>query len=319
MRHGFTLAIVLGVMSASATCVRAESGASDARIWTSKRGATVEAAFVKSEHGSVILRKPDGELITIKESALSEDDRAYIADFQRKITQAGVERAAKAALEKMGLSVGQQAVNLPDKLAKSETLAPQYFLYLPPKYTEQAKWPLVLFLHGGGEKGTDINSILKHGPPKLAKKKDFPFILISPQCRPNMSWQSRDLIKLVEHLESTLNVDPNRIYITGLSIGGFGTWSTIIDHPDKFAAAVPIAGGAPAAKASAIKDLPIWSFHGDQDTAVPIAAEMEMAESLRKLNKHFKFTVYEGCGHDSWTRTYANQEVWDWMLAQKRK
>ncbi|OVE74462.1 hypothetical protein BVX94_00165, partial [bacterium B17] len=193
-----------------------------------------------------------------------------------------------------------------------------YLLYLPKGYgVPGEKWPLLLFLHGMGERGPGINKVSKHGPPKIVKKKDLPFVVVSPQCQAESFWGGPEIVEFVEHIESTYEIDRKRLYITGLSMGGFGTWNAIANNPDKFAAAIPICGGATSEKrkAEGLKKMPIWSFHGEADTVVAMEKQMEMVNNLKELkNKNFKFTVYKGCKHDSWTRTYNNDEIYEWLL-----
>lgn len=199
-----------------------------------------------------------------------------------------------------------------------------YWLYLPKSYqADGEKLPLVLFLHGAGERGTDLNVVKKHGPPKLAASHDLPFILVSPQCSTGVWWNAGEklaaLTQLLTTIESQYNVDPSRIYCTGLSMGGFGTWSLVAKHPHKFAAAVPICGGGEPAQAEALKSTPIWAFHGDKDTAVPLKRSEEMVAAVKAAGGDIKLTVYPGVGHDSWTQTYDNPEVFAWLLSHQLK
>lgn len=293
------------------------SGENETRTWTSKTGKTLEARYVKTDRGQVTLQKADGAYITINESGLSVNDREYISMIIKKENEEKNASAAQGALEKLGLKIGQQVVTLPESVAKdNKVVSSEYLLYLPKGYgVPGEKWPLLLFLHGAGERGSEIKKVEKHGPPKILSKKDLPFVVVSPQCKTEAFWGGPEIMELVEHIQSMLSIDEKRLYITGLSMGGFGTWSTIVDHPDKFAAAIPICGGAPGNKAESVKNMPIWSFHGDSDTTVPMDREIEMVENLKKLkSKDFKFTVYEGCGHDAWTRTYDNEEIYTWLL-----
>ncbi|MBE7560195.1 prolyl oligopeptidase family serine peptidase [bacterium] len=196
-----------------------------------------------------------------------------------------------------------------------------YLLYLPPDYARsRARWPLVLFLHGAGERGANLERLKVHGPPRLvAQGKDFPFILVSPQCPAGRRWQSAPLIKLLDHIQAQYRVDPDRVYVTGLSMGGYGTWLLASEHPERFAAAAPICGRASPEGAPRLKHLPLWVFHGARDNLVPITYSEQMVEALRALGADVRFTVYPEAGHDSWTETYDNPEFWDWLLAQRRR
>jgi len=202
----------------------------------------------------------------------------------------------------------------------------RYLLALPEGYQAgevdgTKAWPLVVFLHGSGERGTDRELLKKHGPSKLlAEGQKFPAIMASLQCEAGQIWNPHGVKAVVDHLIQTQRVDEKRIYLTGLSLGGFGTWDTAMEYPETFAAIMPICGGAGVrwVMAERIKDLPCWIFHGDQDTAVPLEFSTKMHGALTKAGSGAKLTIYPGVGHDSWTQTYANPEVWAWLFAQRR-
>ncbi len=196
-----------------------------------------------------------------------------------------------------------------------------YVLYLPSGYENNVdqNYALVLFLHGAGERGTDLTKVLKHGPPKLAESKDFPCIIVSPQCAEGQRWEAAALSQLLNQVERELRVDPNRIYVTGLSMGGYGTWNLIAAEPNRFAAAAPICGGGQPDTAEKIKHLPIWVFHGTDDKAVPHSASEAMVKALKEAGSNVRFTSYQGVGHDSWTATYNDPVFWEWLLSQERK
>jgi poly(3-hydroxybutyrate) depolymerase/lysophospholipase L1-like esterase len=195
-----------------------------------------------------------------------------------------------------------------------------YLLFLPEGYGKGEKtWPLILFLHGAGESGDDLARVKTHGPPKIVeKKKDFPFIVVSPQS-PRGGWNPDALNGLLEDVVARYKVDKDRIYLTGLSMGGFGTWALAAAHPERFAAIVPICGGGNPADAKRLKDLPIWVFHGAKDRVVPLARSEMMVKAIRTAGGKPKFTVYPEAGHDSWTETYNNPELYKWLLEHKRK
>ena len=197
----------------------------------------------------------------------------------------------------------------------------KYLLYLPPGYEQGEKaWPLLLFLHGAGESGDDLAKVKIHGPPKLIENKtmDFPCLVVSPQS-PGRGWNADILAALVDDLTAKYRVDKRRIYVTGLSMGGFGTWSLGAAYPDKFAALVPICGGGNPADAAKLKDTPIWVFHGAKDPVVRLDSSQRMVDALKALGADVKFTVYPDAGHDSWTATYENPELYKWLFAQQRK
>jgi predicted peptidase len=197
----------------------------------------------------------------------------------------------------------------------------KYLLYLPEGYSnaKSAKsWPLVLFLHGAGESGKDVNKVKVHGPPKLvAGGKEFPFVLVSPQS-PGFGWDVDALKALVDEIKHKYRVDPDRVYVTGLSMGGFGTWALAAAYPKEFAAVMPICGGGEPIWARKIKDVPAWVFHGAKDPVVPLKRSEEMVNALKKAGGNVRFTVYPDAGHDSWTETYNNPQVYEWLLQQRR-
>jgi predicted peptidase len=195
-----------------------------------------------------------------------------------------------------------------------------YLLYLPEGYDKNGKsWPLLLFLHGAGESGNDLAKIKKHGPPKLIEAgKDFPFIVVSPQSE-RFGWDPQTLNALLDDIVAHYKVDQDRIYVTGLSMGGFGTWALAAAHPDRFAAIVPICGGGNRSDARRLKDLPIWVFHGAKDKTVPPSRSESMVKALKAAGApEVRFTLYPEAGHDSWTETYDNPEVYQWLLQHSR-
>lgn len=207
----------------------------------------------------------------------------------------------------------------------------RYLLYLPKDYQAggSQRWPLMLFLHGAGERGTDLQLVTIHGPPMLVKQgKEFPFILASPQCPADRRWENEGLLHLLDHLIATHAVDTNRIYLTGLSMGGYGTWRLGMTCPERFAAIAPICGGgeyidallASRSKTAAFRSLPVWAFHGAKDDLVPLDESERMINALKQLGcKDVKLTVYPDAGHDSWTETYKNPELYEWLLKQSRR
>jgi predicted peptidase len=193
-------------------------------------------------------------------------------------------------------------------------------LYLPKGYAEKDSWPLLLFLHGAGERGNDLELVKVHGPPKLISQgKDFPFIVVSPQCPEDRWWQAMELSALLDEIIEKHKVDQDRIYVTGLSMGGFGTWSLAAYTPHRFAALLPICGGGETHWTKTFTHVPIWAFHGDKDTAVPLERSEKMIEALKKNGGNPKLTVYPGVAHDSWTQTYENPAVYEWLLEHKRQ
>lgn len=199
----------------------------------------------------------------------------------------------------------------------------RYLLYLPKDYGKEPlkKYPLILFLHGAGERGDDLELVKRHGIPKVVEKmENFPFIVVSPQC-PSDSWWTVELEALKALLDEVTyryEVDPDRIYLTGLSMGGFGTWAMAIKYPDLFAAIAPICGGGDPNKVCAIKHVPVWVSHGAKDNVVPLEQSEKMVKALQQCGGNVKFTVYPDAEHDSWTVTYDNPELYDWLLKQSK-
>ena len=142
--------------------------------------------------------------------------------------------------------------------------------------------------------------------------------MIAPQCPTGRWWDTVAVKDLIDQTVASQPLDPKRIYITGISMGGFATWNLLKEHPDLMAAAVPICGAGDPVTVSRFKSVPIWAFHGDKDEAVPVQRSIDMVEALKKVDGNIRFTLYEGVTHDSWTRTYANPELYKWLLEQKK-
>jgi predicted peptidase len=220
----------------------------------------------------------------------------------------------------VGVSLADPPMQQTAKLDTQVRVTLDYLLYLPPDYDQKASWPLMLFLHGAGERGSDLNLVKTHGPPHLIEHgKALPFIVVSPQCPKDRSWQPLELTALLDDVVAKYKVDSDRIYVTGLSMGGFGTWSLAAYSPDRFAAIIPICGGGETFWTKRIAHLPVWVFHGAKDPAVPLKRSEEMVLALQKHKGNVKFTVYPDAGHDSWTATYDNPAVYEWLLQQKRR
>jgi predicted peptidase len=193
-------------------------------------------------------------------------------------------------------------------------------VWLPERNSGTVKqWPLVLFLHGAGECGDDLEVVKKYGLPKrLEDGRRFPFILVAPQSK-RPGWDPEVLARLLDQVLARYAVDRERVYVTGLSMGGYGTWALAAACPDRFAAAAPICGGGDPRWAEQLKDLPIWVFHGAKDDTVPLSASEEMVRALKAAGGNVQFTVYPSAGHDCWTETYDNPQLYQWLLAQRRQ
>ena len=202
----------------------------------------------------------------------------------------------------------------------------RYRLMRPATIEPGVKYPLVLFLHGAGERGTDVQKVAVHGPPKLVKEgRDFPFILASPQCPEGQVWDTDALIGLVDTLQAQLAVDAKRTYVTGLSMGGYGTWALASKYPDRFAAVAPVCGGGERIRAllpsqrEALQTLGVWAFHGGKDNVVAPSESERMVDAFKKAGvTDIQLTVYPEDGHDSWTHAYAEPTFYDWLLKHSR-
>ncbi|MDP6546528.1 MAG: DUF1080 domain-containing protein [Phycisphaerae bacterium] len=195
-----------------------------------------------------------------------------------------------------------------------------YLQSLPETYDKAGKHPLMIFLHGMGERGNDLNRVKFHGPPKLVRKSNTtPFIIVSPQCPKTERWKVDKLSKLLDHILASTKADPQRVYLTGLSMGGYGTWAWSAKEPGRFAAAIPICGGGDPKTAAKLVKLPIWAFHGGKDKVVPPSKSQTMVDAIKKAGgTNAKLTIYPGFGHNSWKKTYSNPEIYKWFLSHKR-
>ena len=219
----------------------------------------------------------------------------------------------------------------------------KYLLQVPIGTKPKDGWPVMLFLHGYGECGTDINKVRKHGPPKLTTKFDelAGCIIVSPQCPRDSWWRVEALKALMDEVVSRRSdIDRSRLYVTGLSMGGYGIWSFLSHYPDYFAAAIPICGGGdpfrlPANRPGSKKGIenefdpdglskatriPIWTFHGAKDGSVPIAETEMLVELLKTAGNHsVTFTAYEDAGHvEAWEQAYDDSSTWKWMFARRK-
>ena len=206
--------------------------------------------------------------------------------------------------------------------AEKYTRQTDYLLGLPDGYAGDTtqKWPLLIFLHGSGERGSDIEKVKINGVPKLlAKGKKLPFIVVSPQAKEDEDgWETDHLFHLLQYIKTAYRVDPDRIYLTGLSMGGFGTWALALNHPEEFAAIIPVCGGGDTSKAWRLRNTAVWCFHGALDNVVPLAKDEQMINALRKYNPRVQFTVYPDMYHNSWERAYENDSIYSWLLSQKK-
>lgn len=214
-----------------------------------------------------------------------------------------------------------------------------YRIHTPKDMETKTQYPLVLLLHGAGERGHDNKKQLVHAATDLlaySKNLKTPAIIITPQCPSGQQWVNtpwgdlkhskpaepstpmRLVIELLNQSIKTLPVDKTRVYVTGLSMGGYGTWDIIQRHPEIFAAAMPVCGGGDTTLAVKLTEIPIWAFHGGQDKVVPTERSREMIAAIKKSGGKPNYTEYKGVGHNSWSKTYSNQEVLKWLFSQKK-
>lgn len=211
-------------------------------------------------------------------------------------------------------------------------------LLLPLNYDRTQRYPLVLFLHGAGERGTDNKAQLKHGAPTFLPgdvRQRFPCFVMAPQCPPDQKWTDIEwraggpmppepsvpmqlTLDAIDALMKDYNIDRERLYVTGLSMGGYGAWDLACRQPERWAAAVPICGGGDRRSAARAKGVAIWAFHGDSDQAVPVERSREMIEGLRAAGATPLYSEYPTVSHDSWTSAYGEPELLSWMFAQRR-
>lgn len=223
----------------------------------------------------------------------------------------------------------------------------RYQVFVPADFSTKKAWPVVLFLHGSGERGDDglIQTEVGIGHAIRVKNSRFPFLVVMPQCRENKIWGDAAMqAQALAALDATVKEfhgDRNRLYLTGLSMGGYGVWEIAADHPGRFAALIPICSGLlpladmpelyvaipadakskdPYAEiARRVGNTPIWMFHGDADQSVPVTEARSMAAALTAIHAKFKYTEYPGVGHNSWDNAYAEPELFPWMLEQSLK
>jgi predicted peptidase len=201
----------------------------------------------------------------------------------------------------------------------------KYAVFVPHDYDGTKGSPVILFLHGAGETqgGTKMPVEVGIGPAIKKQEKTFPAIVVIPQAEMR-GWgadtaNAKRALAMLDETMKAYKTDPKRVYLTGLSMGGMGTWSNAVAHPDRWAAIVPICGRGDPSRAAKIKDIPCWCFHGDADTAVPVSGSRDMIEALKKAGGHPKYTEYPKVGHNSWDRAYGTPELWTWLLEQKKK
>jgi predicted peptidase len=215
-----------------------------------------------------------------------------------------------------------------DRTVEIDGVTSRYQVYVPFGWTKNKNWPVILFLHGAGERGVDVllQTQVGLGSAIRLHATRWPFIVVIPQCDPNSFWTEPHpealALKALKQSMKEFNGDTHRVYLTGISMGGYGNWSLASENPGRFAAIAPICGGirstAPgryAELAKKLKNLPIWIFHGDADERVPVSESRQMNEALTALGADVRYTEYRGVGHNSWDSAYAEPELPQWFLS----
>lgn len=199
----------------------------------------------------------------------------------------------------------------------------KYVQYLPTDYDPTEKYPLVFFLHGAGERGEDLDVAMRYGFMQHVRESgaEYPFIFVAPQCPDNKYWgcYTESLIAFLEEKIEELPIDTNRVYLTGLSMGGTGTWMLAMACPEKFAAIAPICGSGITWNARILKDIPIMVYHGDRDGCVPIDESLHMIGAVNKNGGNAHIKVLFNTDHDAWVAAYKGDELWKWLLSHNLK
>ena len=220
------------------------------------------------------------------------------------------------------LALAQVPATQPAHFAKTitKTLEYDYLVYLPKTYSPTEKSPLIVFLHGSGECGHNLSKVAH--TPVLAyaeKTPDFPFVVVVPQAHSEKEWwPTESLNAFLDHVLSTYNVDPDRVYLTGLSMGAYGVWDWACQSPDRFAAIVPFAGEGNDDLAGELKHVPVWAWHGADDKAVSPAEEVRMVNAVNRKGGSAKLTMLPNTGHGGWNKAFANPDLYSWLLQHRR-
>lgn len=207
------------------------------------------------------------------------------------------------------------------KSAITKEVGYQYCIYLPEGYDAKPRknWPLILFLHGMGQQGDDLEQVKKNGP--LRQVEDgvkFPFVIVAPQCPEKLWWDPDNLIALLDHIATDYNIDSARVYLTGLSMGGSGVWILANSQPERFAAIAPVCAFFIPVDPNRFKGLSIWCFHGEKDDIVPVNDSQRMVSWISQHGGIVKFTVYPDTGHNCWIQAYSELLLYEWFLEHKR-
>jgi predicted peptidase len=283
------------------------------RTWTAMDGRTLEGTLRKANELEVELVVRGGRAWKVPLNRLSDADREYVHAYLRE------------RYRDQSLRIGPYKDQVAGEWVKAEPPGGlRYQIFGGSRLRGTERYPLVVYLHGAGGRGDDNERQLEHGARTFAAEENYrdrECIVVAPQCPAEENWGGANgeaVIALIDDLTKNLPIDAGRIYLTGYSMGGYGTWSLLARYPDKFAAAVPVAGGGDPGKAETFSHVPVWAFHGSLDTDVPPERSREMIEALEEAGGEPKFTEYEGLGHGSAGPAYSDQELHRWLFEQRR-
>ena len=196
----------------------------------------------------------------------------------------------------------------------------RYLVSFPDTYQDDLhkNWPLLLFLHGAGERGSDLQQVRRHGPLAASAPDDLPFVIVAPQCAEEEWWLPDAVGALVDECREVYRIDESRMYATGISMGGTGVWDLAARRPGLFAAIAPVCGRADPVRARALRGVPVWAVHGAQDTVIPPEQSRTMVEAVRAAGGTARLTMLPDAGHDAWSSTYTKSDIYDWLLQHQR-
>jgi predicted peptidase len=197
---------------------------------------------------------------------------------------------------------------------ESTALGREFVIRLPANYAKDDVWPLIVFLHGSGERGNDPRMLRVCGPVP----KNLPAIVVAPQCLPKQGWDPEAVAEFVQHLASKYSVDRQRTYLVGYSMGAYGVWRTAAAYPELFAAIVPISGGGDAKTAKVLAEIPVWAFHGADDEIVQLGQSQEMVDAIRGSGGQPRLTIIPHAGHDICELVCERTDLWNWLFSQRR-
>lgn len=193
----------------------------------------------------------------------------------------------------------------------------KYVIRYPDGYEKGEKYPVIFFLHGAGTRGEDLENLRNNIFFKcIEKHEEFPFVVVAPLCSEETWFDVFETLKrFVKEVSVSEMCDKNRVYMMGASMGGYGTWQLAMSMPEVFAAIVPICGGGMYWNAGRLKNVPVWAFHGEKDRTVYVEESIKMVDAVNRCGGNAKMTIYPENGHDSWTDTYSNPDVFKWLLS----